>query len=122
MHQSYFTVDSQHHLKYQVIAQTTGSSKRSLPIKYLGCMLFIGREKKRYFEDLNLKLRKKVAGWKGQLLSSCSRLTFIKYVLQSIPLHILSATDPPKSELKGQNNCLLTSFGEKKKVVLNTTQ
>lgn len=81
----------------QTVAEITGCSKKTLPIKYLGCQLFVGRKKTAYFNEIIFKLEKKLAGWKGKLLTSGGRLTLIKHVLQSLPVHILADFDPPKA-------------------------
>ena len=42
-------------------------------------------------------MKKKLAGWKGRLLSHGGRLILIKRVLQILPTHIFAAFTPPKS-------------------------
>lgn len=61
--------------------------RKHLPVKYLGCNLVWGRKKISYFLKVVNKIEKKHGG----------RLTLIKHVIHSIPLHILSAFEPPKA-------------------------
>lgn len=59
-------------------------------------MLFSGRKKISYFRDMIAKIEKKLAGWKGKLLSTGGRLALIKHVLHSTSIHILTVFDLPK--------------------------
>lgn len=95
----------------QVIAHITGFSRKSLPTKYLGCMLFSGRKKISYFGDMVAKIEKKLAGWKGKLLTTGGRLALIKHVLQSVSIHILTAFDRPKAVFQRLESFFLISFG-----------
>ncbi|CAA6675316.1 unnamed protein product [Spirodela intermedia] len=52
----------------------TGFSRGHLPFDYLGCPIFLGRRRIHYFDALVGKLRKKLAGWKLQLLSPGGRI------------------------------------------------
>lgn len=97
--------------RIQTVADVTGYSQKSLPIKYLGCQLFVGRKKIVYFNDIVFKLEKKLAGWKGNLLSSGGRLILIKHVLQSLPVHILAAFDPPKAIINRMEAIFANFFG-----------
>ena len=83
----------------QTIAAFTGFIQKSLPLKYLGCNLYIGRSKLHLFDDMLAKIEKRLAGWKGKLLTQEGRLVLIQHVLQSIPIHVMSAFSPPKSVL-----------------------
>lgn len=40
-----------------------------LPLKYLGCPLFVGRNKIHYYGELIAKIKNKLSRWKGKLLS-----------------------------------------------------
>ncbi|CAA7390411.1 unnamed protein product [Spirodela intermedia] len=68
----------------------TGFSHGHLPFEYLGCLIFLGRRCIHYFDALVGKLRKKLAGWKLQLLSPGGRIQLIHHVLMSMPLHLLA--------------------------------
>lgn len=56
--------------------------------KYLGLPLFIGRAKKKAFEEVKAKVLSKVAGWKVKALSQAGRTTLIKAVATSMPLYV----------------------------------
>ena len=64
--------------------------KGDFPLKYLGVPLHYSKLRK---EDLQLvidKIIKRIAGWKGRLLSYTGCLTLLKACLASIPIYLLS--------------------------------
>lgn len=70
--------------------------KRSnFPIKYLGVPLHYDKLKK---EDLQpvIDMMKRIAGWKGKLLSYGGRLVLLKACLSNIPIYLLSIIKFPK--------------------------
>ena len=83
----------------QIIAEVTGYMRKTLPIKYLGCVLYSGRKKIDYFTSVLQKFEKKLVGWKSKLLSPGGRIILIMHILQSLPIYMLVATDPPKAIL-----------------------
>ncbi|CAA7403208.1 unnamed protein product [Spirodela intermedia] len=68
----------------------TRFSRGHLPFEYLECPIFLGHRRIHYFDALVGKLRKKLAGWKLQLLSLGGRIQLIRHVLMSMPLHLLA--------------------------------
>ncbi|KAK6803130.1 hypothetical protein RDI58_000914 [Solanum bulbocastanum] len=82
------------------IRKSTGFHQKQAPITYLGCPLFIGRPKLIYFSELINKIVNRVTGWQSRILSYGGKATLIKHVLQSLPIHILSAISPPSSTIK----------------------
>lgn len=60
-------------------------------INYLLCCLFTGIKKVYYFDNLIVKIGKKLVGWKSRLLSYAGSLILIKHVLQCICIHILAS-------------------------------
>lgn len=42
----------------------------------------------------------KIRGWQSIILSFGGRAAHVKFVLQSLPIHIISAISPPKTTLK----------------------
>lgn len=50
--------------------------------------------------NLQLKWGKKIQGWNGKLMSFSGKTIFIKAVLYSISMHILTATNPPRTTLQ----------------------
>ena len=80
------------------ISRSTGSSllplifnypTQSLPITYLGLSLTMGRPKKIKWLLFIEKVRKRLAGWKGRMLSG-GRITLINAVFSAIPIYFLS--------------------------------
>jgi len=75
-----------------------------LPIKYLGVPLHYNRLKREEIQPVVDKLMKRIAGWKGKLLSSAGKLTLLKYCLASIPIYILSVIKFPKWAIENINS------------------
>lgn len=48
-----------------------------------------------YYQGLIIKVLDKLQSWKGKLLSIRGRAILISHVLQSMPIHLLSAVSPP---------------------------
>lgn len=42
----------------------------------------------------------RITGWQSRILSFGRRATLVKHVIQSLPIHLLSAISPPKTTLK----------------------
>ncbi|KAG5580316.1 hypothetical protein H5410_050943 [Solanum commersonii] len=82
------------------IKRITGFRQKEGPITYLGCPLFVGRPRIIYFSDLINKFLCRIIGWQTRLLSYGGRAILIKHVLQSLPIHLLSAVTPPSTVLK----------------------
>ncbi|XP_019261368.1 PREDICTED: uncharacterized protein LOC109239280 [Nicotiana attenuata] len=82
------------------IQQLKGFSRKGSPITYLGCPLYTGRKRIVHFNSLISKVVSRIRGWHGRLLSYGGRVTLIKHVLQSLPIHLLSAVSPPKTVLR----------------------
>nr|XP_027127799.1 uncharacterized protein LOC113743944 [Coffea arabica] len=85
--------------KRALIQRITGFSQKEFPVRYLGCPLFVGRQKKEFFQDLSNAVYSKISSWKNRLLSPGGKVVLIKHVLSSIPLHLLAMAHPPKSTL-----------------------
>lgn len=82
------------------IRDTTGFNEKESPITYLGCPLYIGKQRVIYFSDIVDKIVRRISGWQSRILSYGGKVTFLKYVLQSLPIHTLAAILPPKTTLK----------------------
>ena len=60
------------------------------PIKYLGIPLHFEKLKREDLQPLVDKIVKRIAGWRGKLLSYAGRLVLIKTCLASIPIYLMS--------------------------------
>jgi hypothetical protein len=99
------------------IAKILGCSIGSLPSSYLGLPLGL-KAPDSFWKDLINKFSKKLAGWKGNLLSKASKLILLKASLQSIPTYALSLFRIPtkfaEAVDKIQRNFLWTGTEKKK--------
>ncbi|WMV32844.1 hypothetical protein MTR67_026229 [Solanum verrucosum] len=82
------------------IKEVTGFSQKASPITYLGCPLYIGRQRIIYYSHLVEKVSKKICGWQTRILSFGGRINLIKHALQSIPIHTKAAISPPNTTIK----------------------
>ena len=72
--------------------------------KYLGLPSIIGRSKTKVFAEVKEKVRRKLARWKGKLLSIGGKEILIKAVAQAVPTYTMSYFLIPKGlceEIKG---------------------
>ncbi|XP_075080475.1 uncharacterized protein LOC107786790 [Nicotiana tabacum] len=77
------------------VERTTGIGRHDFPFTYLGCPNFYARRKMEHYQGLLTKVLDKLQSWKGKLLSIGGRAVLITNVLQSMPIHLLSAVNPP---------------------------
>ena len=77
--------------------------------KYLGLPPMVGREKKKAFNRIKDQIGKKIAGWKGKLLSNAGREVLIKAVAQATPTYTMNCFKLPDS-LCSELNSLVGSF------------
>ncbi|XP_019245221.1 PREDICTED: uncharacterized protein LOC109225083 [Nicotiana attenuata] len=87
-----------HSARAQVIEKVqriTGIPNQEFPFTYLGCPIFYLRRRMNYYQDLITKVMNKLQNWKGKLLSIGGRAVLITHVLQSMPIYLLSAVNPP---------------------------
>ena len=68
---------------------TLGPMQDSRHTKYLGLPSFIRRSKKQVFSILKERIRQKLVGWKGKLLSMGGKEILIKVVAQAIPTYTM---------------------------------
>ncbi|XP_022870779.1 uncharacterized protein LOC111390020 [Olea europaea var. sylvestris] len=78
----------------------TGFRYQQQPFTYLGVPLFKGTKRSFLYDDLIQKIRNRISGWASRLLSPGGRITLLRSVLSSIPLHLLQIMQPPKAVLK----------------------
>lgn len=71
--------------------------KRSnFPIKYLGVPLHFAKLRREDLQPIIDKIVKRIAGWRGRLLSYAGRPTLLKTCLASIPIYLLSIIKFPR--------------------------
>ncbi|XP_075099288.1 uncharacterized protein LOC142176117 [Nicotiana tabacum] len=89
-----------HHLTHMEVVskveRITGIHRNEFPIIYLGCPIFYAWRKLEYYQPLITKVMDKMQSWQGKLLSVGGRVVLISHVLQSMPMHLLSAVNPSK--------------------------
>lgn len=78
-----------------MIERYTGFSRGSWPLIYLGSPIVAGWCRISYFESLVDKVKRRVEGWGARFLNVAGRLTLVKNVLASIPIHILAVSKIP---------------------------
>ncbi|KAK6782013.1 hypothetical protein RDI58_019809 [Solanum bulbocastanum] len=93
-----------------IIQEVTGFSKKDSPISYLGCPLYIGRQRIIYYSQLVEKISKNICGWQARLLSFGGKTTLIKHALQSIPVHTMAAVSPPNTIIKYIESIIIDFF------------
>ncbi|XP_060190777.1 uncharacterized protein LOC132620077 [Lycium barbarum] len=73
--------------------------KKDFPFTYLGVPIYYGRRRNIHYKEIIEKIQNRLSSWTGKLLSIEGRTKLIKHVLQSMPIHLLSACDPPSAIL-----------------------
>jgi hypothetical protein len=81
-------------------AQLFGCKAGNTPFRYLGIPMHHKRLSNKDWSIIEEKFQKKLAGWKGNLLSLGGRLVLINSVLTSIAMFMLSFFEVPKGVLK----------------------
>ena len=82
------------------ILNILGPMQDSRHNKYLGLPSIIGKSKTQVFAEVKERVRKKLAGWKGKLLSIGGREILIKAVAQAVPTYTMSCFQLPKTLCK----------------------
>ncbi|KAH9308494.1 hypothetical protein KI387_036405, partial [Taxus chinensis] len=104
------------------IADIFGCSIVDLPTSYLGIPLFHGRQSKIMWNPIIERYQKKLAAWKGALLSQAGKLQLVKATLQNLPSYFLSMLKIPSSVREAvekiQRNFLWSGTEEKKRIHL----
>ena len=67
---------------------------------YLGLPTLVGRGKKKAFHNILDQVGRKLAGWKGKLLSTAGREILIKAVAQATPMYMMNCFKLPESLCK----------------------
>lgn len=84
----------------QLVEECIGMSSSQFPLKYLGCPITHARKRKVHYVELIQKVKSKLQGWKGQMLSYGGKEVLISSVLQSVPIYVVSAVVPPNCVMK----------------------
>lgn len=66
---------------------------------HLECLIYIGKKKTCYFDNMVIKVVKMMNGWQGKTLSHGGRMVLIKSVFQSLPTYTLTTLNPPKNTM-----------------------
>jgi hypothetical protein len=74
----------------KAFAGVFGCPVGALPIKYLSVPLHYSKLRREDLQPLIEKIIKRIAGWRGNLLTQAGRLVLIKTCLASIPIYLLS--------------------------------
>ncbi|XP_055802825.1 uncharacterized protein LOC129872015 [Solanum dulcamara] len=100
-HKSHFMVPSNaFHYIVKRIKSITGFNQKNSPITYLGCPIYIGRQRVIYYSELIAKVVNKITAWHAKILSYGGRAILVKHVLQAMSIHLLSASTPPSTTIK----------------------
>ncbi|KAK1282111.1 hypothetical protein QJS10_CPB22g00395 [Acorus calamus] len=84
----------------QALARIVGCEVRDFPACVLGLPLSRGRLKKEDWDPLIERFQRRLAGWKGRLLTYGGRLTLLQAVLSALPLFFLSVIRIPLGVLQ----------------------
>ncbi|KAG5631350.1 hypothetical protein H5410_003067 [Solanum commersonii] len=92
------------------IQEVTGFSQKDSPLTYLGCPLYIGRQRIIYYSQLVEKVSKKICGWQARMLSFGGKITLVKHALQSIPIQTMATISPPSTTIKYIESIIVDFF------------
>lgn len=68
--------------------------------KYLGLPLVIGRPKREVFGFVLEAAKKRMINWKNQFLSQADKEVFLKFVIDALPVYIMSCFQLPGNIIK----------------------
>ncbi|XP_060210297.1 uncharacterized protein LOC132637182 [Lycium barbarum] len=97
-----------HNIK-ELVFSVTQIPEKDFPFTYLGVPIYYGRRMNIHYNEIIEKIQNRLSSWIGKLLSIGGRTTLIKHVLQSMPIHLLSACDP-SSGILAQIHRLFAKF------------
>jgi len=91
------------------VGRITGYQNKEFPFIYLGCPIYVERKRVTLFANLISKMARKCSGWQNRMLTKGGKAVLIKSILQSMPVHLFSALNPPKTVIKKVEK-ILTDF------------
>ena len=74
--------------------------------KFLGLPSIIGKSKSQVFAEIKEWAAKKLANWKGKILSISGREILLKKVAQAVPTYTMSCFQLPKNLCKDSENMM----------------
>lgn len=78
----------------ELVEECVGISEGHFTLKYLSVPITHSRKRKEHYEELIKKVKAKLQFWKANMLSYEGKEVLITNVLQSVPIHVLSAIVP----------------------------
>jgi hypothetical protein len=81
------------------------------PFTYLGVPLHYEKLRREDIQPIVDKIMRRIASWKGKLLSYWSRLTLLRICLASIPIYLMSIVKFPKWAIKALNSEMAIFLG-----------
>lgn len=74
--------------------------------RYLGLPALVGQGKRKAFNFIKDQVGRKIAGWKGRLMSNTRREILIKAVAQATPTYMMSCFKLPESLCSDLNSMI----------------
>ena len=96
------------------ILNILGPMQDSRHNKYFGLPSIIRKSKSQVFAEIKDRVAKKLAGWKGKLLSIGVREILIKAVAQAVPIYTMSYFQFPKKLCKDLETMMRNFWWEQK--------
>lgn len=97
-----------------------GCEVKELPSIYLGMPLFKGPLPTNTWNTLIDRFQKKLAGWKGSLLTKAGKLQLLKSSLQNLPMYLLFLFKVPREISERieqiQRRFLWSGMGDKNRI------
>lgn len=87
-------------INLEQVLQSFGGQQASFPLLYLGLKITIKRIRLVHLQFILDRIRARLAGWKGKLMSIAARRVLVRAVLSSLPTFALTALRVPKKFLK----------------------
>lgn len=89
-----------HQVELVVIEVALGILSKEFPFNYLGCLIFYKRKQKLYYQQLIQRIRIKMQGWKGKLLSYGGKSHFDQTCTSEYTHSLFASNEPTKRSFK----------------------